>query len=137
MFTTSKNKLAQCALAIALGAGALTATPVHAGNTCKKVYLQVANQTGQLINIVDLDYWDPSFGRNGGWRSEPVRNEQIANGRVWQETRNLERVNQRQTRIRVEYRVRGKHGGWSLKKTKVESGTKLCSDRTNFMVTLR
>ena len=137
MFKNSKITFAQCALAIALGAGALAASPAYAGNSCKKVYLQVANQTGQLVNIVDLDYWDPSFGRNGGWRSEPVRNEQIANGRVWQETRNLERVNQRRTKIRVEYRVRGKLGGWSIKKIKVESGQKLCRDRTSFNVTLR
>ena len=109
-----------------------SASSAMAGNSCKNVFLEFANKTKGKINIVDVDYWDPSKGSNGGWRSEPVRNETLKKGAVWRETRNLESVNQRKTKVRFEYRIKGKLGGWSVKKYKVTTGSKVCSNRTTF-----
>ena len=112
------------------------AAPAQAGNTCKNVQLSVYNKTGETINLVDVDYWDPAFGSNGGWRSEPVKNITLVNDAVWRETRNLEKVNQRSTRLRIEWRKKGKLGGWSLKKYKTISGYKTCSERMEFSITV-
>ncbi len=120
-----------------VGALALSAAPALAGNACKNVFLQFANNTSGKINIVDVDYWDPSKGSKGGWRSEPVRNETLSRGAVWRETRNLEKVNQRTTKVRFEYRVKGKLGGWSTKKYKVSTGSKTCANRTTFSAAAR
>lgn len=134
MTITAKN-IAALGLASAAMFGA--ATPAFAGSTCKNVQLEVINETGDKINIVDIDYWDPAKGRKGGWRSEPIKNETLADDGNWRETRNLERVNKRKTRIRVEYRIPGKFGGWSLKKYSKKSSRFTCDARDTAKVTLK
>ena len=112
MKNTSTQKLISASFALftammpLLGAQA----PAEAAfrRSCKDVYLKVQNNTGEEIKVIDLDYWDPSSGRNGIWRSEPVSNEVIPNGQPWQEVRNLEKVDQMNTRIRVQYRKIGR-----------------------------
>ncbi|WP_284126373.1 hypothetical protein [Parerythrobacter aestuarii] len=112
------------------------ATPAHAANSCRNVALAFTNDTEAKINIVDVDYWDPAKGRNGGWRSEPVINETLEPGTTWRETRNLEKVNARETKIRFEYRIKGKLGGWSFKKYKVETNAAVCNSRTEFLASV-
>ncbi|MFL0355447.1 hypothetical protein ACI5KX_03120 [Erythrobacter sp. GH1-10] len=116
-------------IALAATAAFGAAAPAMAGNTCKNVAIEFTNDTGGKIKIVDIDYWDPAKGRNGGWRSIYVRNEKLSPGVTWDETRNLRRVNQRQTKLRIEYRLPGKHFGWRLKKHKVISDSFVCSRR--------
>lgn len=135
---TQISRLTRTAIAaLALTGAAIAASPALAGNTCKNVFLEFTNNSGQTVNIVDVDYWDPARGSRGGWRSEPVRNETLRNGAAWRETRNLEKVNQRQTRVRFEYRIRGKLGGWSVKKYHYTTGTQVCSERASFRASLR
>lgn len=112
------------------------ATPAHAANSCKNVALAFTNDTDAKINIVDVDYWDPAKGRNGGWRSEPVINETLDPGTTWRETRNLEKVNARNTRVRYEYRIKGKFGGWSFKKYSIETNSDVCSSRAEYSATI-
>lgn len=121
-------------LALVASAAMGTATPAMAGNTCKKVAMEFTNDFDHKINIVDVDYWDPAKGRNGGWRSIGVVNETLQPGDTWDETRNLSKVNQRETEIRFEYRKPGKLGGWSFKKYKVNSESFTCARRSNVEV---
>ncbi len=123
-------------IAAATVAGLLATSPAHAGNACRNVQLYFTNDTGANVNIVDIDYWDPAKGRNGGWRSEPVINETVADGQTWRETRNLEKVNERRTRVRFEYRIKGRFGGWSFKKYTKKTGWSVCSDRDDMGVTV-
>ena len=118
--------------ALALSTIAALSAPAFASNTCKNVFLEFANRSGGKINVVDVDYWDPAKGSSGGWRSEPVKNETIGKGGVWREVRNLEKVNQRATKVRFEYRIKGKLGGWSVKKYTKVTGTKTCATRMTF-----
>ncbi|MBV7258329.1 hypothetical protein [Erythrobacter crassostreae] len=134
MNTHTFTKTAALTLAAAAAFG--TAAPAMAANTCKNVQLEVINDTGAKINLVDIDYWDPAKGRDGGWRSEPIPNETINDGDNWRETRNLEKVNKRSTKIRVEYRIKGRFGGWSVKKYKKNSGSFTCDARDTVSVTL-
>ena len=120
-------KTAALALAAATAIGG--AAPAMAANACKNVQLAFENNTRQTINIVDVDYYDPAMGNGGGWRSEPIINEDIRPGATWRETRNLEKVNQRYTKVRFEYRKPGKFGGWSFKKYTVTTDRFLCDHR--------
>ncbi|MGK7883333.1 MAG: hypothetical protein AB4057_01755 [Crocosphaera sp.] len=102
-------------------------SPALASRHCKDVYLKVVNNTGQPVKIIDLDYYDPAYKK---WRSEPVSNEVIPNGQVWQETRRLERVNEKNIRTRVEYRIpdSSRNNGWSKDIfTKQSSSRQICS----------
>lgn len=135
MNTRTFAKAAALTLAATTAFGA--AAPAMAANTCRNVQLEVINKTGDKINIVDIDYWDPAKGRDGGWRSEPIKNETLNNNRTWRETRNLEKVNKRRTKMRVEYRIKGKLGGWSFKKYKKNSGSFTCDARDTVSVTLK
>ena len=107
-------------------------TPAQASSTCKDVYLQVINGTGKQIRVIDLDYYDPSDEK---WRSEPVPNEEIDNGKTWQETRNLEKVNKMSVKIRVEYRVAKSNGKWG-KVVKQEFPAQVCSHKTQYIMTV-
>ena len=111
-------------------------TPAHAGNACKNVQIEVINKTGGTINIVDIDYWDPAMGKKGGWRSEPIKNEELGKNKTWRETRNLEKINKRKSKLRIEYRVKGKMGGWSFKKHKKFSDGFTCDARDTVSVTI-
>jgi len=120
-------KTAALALAAATAVGG--AAPAMAANACKNVQLAFENNTSKTINIVDVDYYDPAMGKGGGWRSEPIINEDIRPGATRRETRNLEKVNQRYTRVRFEYRKPGKFGGWSFKKYTVTTDRFMCDHR--------
>lgn len=105
----------------------------------KRVHLQVNNQTGHPIKIIDLDYWDSESEK---WRSEPVANEVIENNRSWQENRNLERVNGQRVKVRVEYKTRKwnrllKRWGWKSGKKRFTSKTKTCKRKSEFVMNVR
>lgn len=122
----------------ALLLSAFTATPAFA-KACKDVYIQANNQTGAKIKIVDLDYWDAESEK---WRSEPTRNEEIKDGNVWQTTRNLERVNNQDVKIRIEYKKAKwnkllKKWTWKAKKSKFVSSAKKCTHGVDFVMTIR
>ena len=113
-----------------------TAQPSEAlfRRSCRDVYLEVENNTGDDILVIDVDYWDPS---SEIWRSEPVSNETIRDGRSWQEERNLEKVDQMRTRIRVEYLTRVGSDDWSDEVHQEESETAFCSsDDSEYIITL-
>lgn len=130
------RNITKTAASIALAATAAfgAANPAMAGNACKDVQLEFQNNRSTPIKIIDVDYWDPSKGRNGGWRSEPIRNAEIAPGDPWRDTRNLERVNHRQTKVRFEYRIKNEDDRWSWRKYSRITELKLCTTRENFEV---
>lgn len=105
--------------------------------SCKDVYLKVQNNTGNPIKVIDLDYWDQNSEK---WRSELVPNEIIPNGQPWQATRNLERINNLTTKVRVDYRTRTKNifgkESWSFKVSKAESKSETCKKGQIFQITL-
>lgn len=136
MSTFSKTVAASAiTLATILATGTFSATPAMASPHCKKVYLKVVNRTGSEIKVIDLDYYDPALRR---WRSEPVRNEVIPNGQVWQETRRLERVNAKRIRVRVDYRFPKSKGfgKWGRKQT-TNSTWAVCRKGSSYQVVLR
>ncbi len=118
---------------ISLGFGATLSQPAQAGKHCKKVYISAVNQTGAKIKIIDLDYWDPAYSK---WRSEPTRNEIIHHGNVWQETRRLEKVNAKATRVRVQYRKVASKGPfkWSVKVYNAYSTVSTCGKGSSYKV---
>ncbi len=123
-------------LAFSASTSLLLSSPALASRHCKDVYLKVINNTGNEIKVIDLDYYDPAYQK---WRSEPVPNEVIPNNQVWQETRRLENVNQKNIRIRVEYRIpdSDRMGGWSREVfTKESSPRQICSPGTIYEITL-
>ncbi|MEP3599682.1 MAG: hypothetical protein ABJN26_07210, partial [Stappiaceae bacterium] len=65
----AKIALAASALAVAGMMNVASVTPADASEHCKKVYIQVTNNTGAPIKMVDLDYRD--YGSRK-WRSEPT-----------------------------------------------------------------
>ncbi len=116
-------------------AGTLFSATAHAGAHCKNVYVSAINKTGAAIKIVDMDYYDPAYSK---WRSEPTKNQIIPAGRNWQETRRLERVNAKNTYVRIEYRkpkTKG-IGKWSKIYT-AYSARKTCHKGSNFQIILR
>jgi len=116
-------------------AGTLFSATAHAGAHCKNVYVSALNKTGAAIKIVDMDYYDPAYSK---WRSEPTKNQIIPAGRNWQETRRLERVNAKNTYVRIEYRkpkTKG-IGKWSKIYT-AYSARKTCHKGSNFQIILR
>lgn len=108
--------------------------------SCRNVHLEVRNQTGKSIKMIDLDYWDSESEK---WRSEPVRNEVIKNGHTWQENRNLEFVNNQPVKIRVEYRTLkwhkfSKKWKWAMKKSSLTmKNPKTCTKNTDYIISLR
>ncbi len=122
-------------LALSACSSFFISSPALASWHCKDVYLKVVNNTGNEIKVIDLDYYDPAYEK---WRSEPVSNEVIPNNQVWQETRRLERVNEKNIRIRVKYRVpdSDRMGGWSEVFTKESSPRQVCSPGKIYEVTV-
>lgn len=122
----------------ALLLSAFTAAPAFA-KTCKDVYVQATNQTGGNIKIIDLDYWDDESEK---WRSKPVKNEEIKKGLLWQQTFNLQRVNNQDVKIRIEYRKAKwnkllKKWKWAAKKSKAISSMKKCSRGSQYIMTIK
>ena len=140
MKNTSTQKLISASFALFTAMMPLLGAPAPAEaafrRSCKDVYLKVQNNTGEEIKVIDLDYWDPSSGRNGIWRSEPVSNEVIPDGQPWQEVRNLEKVDQMNTRIRVQYRTRTENGNWSWSVEEQSSSSALCDRNSSYTITL-
>lgn len=124
------RKIATASLAAFVTAIAL-AGPAAAGNSCKKVYLKVLNQTGAQIKVIDLDYWNPATSR---YKSEPTRNKVIPNGQPWSDVRNLEQVNARNTWIRVKFREK-QNGKWS-KVQKAQSAAAVCGQNASYQIVL-
>jgi hypothetical protein len=112
-----------------------TAAPAEAifRRSCQDVYLLVENKTGEDILVIDVDYWDPS---SEIWRSEPVSNAVIPHDLSWQRERNLEKVDQMNTRIRVEYRTPTGNGEWSETVHEEESSSSVCSRNQIYTITL-
>ena len=115
---------------------ALITSPTYAKN-CRKVHLEVHNQTGVPIKIIDVDYWDEE---SEIWRSEPIKNEVINNNRFWQESRTLEHVYNQDVKIRYEYRIQkdrlfGNGKKWSSKKRKY-SAVRQCKKYKDYSVTI-
>ena len=137
--STSNNTLKTTLLAIAtlVIVSTLGATPAFA-KACKHVHIEVKNQTGAKVKIVDLDYWDTESEK---WRSKSVRNEQINHNRTWQKRFNLGRVNGQDVKIRIEYRKQKwnrvfKKWMYSGKLYKTISAEKRCTKNAEFMMTL-
>ena len=131
---TVLKSLTLTAAAAITAAVAMTA-PAHASrNTCKKVYLSAMNNTGDIVKIIDLDYNIRGYGK----KSEPIRNQEIPNGRPWAAERNLEQASGRSVSVVVKYRTRkrGGLGKWSKVK-RASTGYKNCSDRAAYTVSLR
>ena len=128
-------KLAFTALTAVMVGGVMLAAPAHASrNTCKKVYLSAKNNTGGAVKIIDLDYQISGYGK----KSEPIRNQEIPNGRTWGTERNLEQASGRSVAIIVKYRTRKRGGFGKWSKVKRASSRYLsCRDRSSYAVLLR
>lgn len=134
----SNTKTATIAMCALLLGGVFGATPAFA-KACKNVHIEVKNETGAKIKILDLDYWDSESEK---WRSKPVKNEMINNDRIWQKNYNLGRVNGQDVRIRMKY----KKQKWSRvfkrwvstgKKIRTLSATKKCTRNSEFIMSLK
>lgn len=112
-----------------------TATPAAAAfNICKGVKLKVENKSNKTIQLFDIDYYD--YGSRK-WRSEPVRNTILEPGDTYRKTRNLEKVNRAETKIRARYRTLKSNGRWDKSKYYFyKSAKKICKTGTRFSVSI-
>ena len=112
-----------------------SASPAEAATRhCKEVTLQVINNLGEEIKIMDIDYYDVDAW--GDWRSEPISNDEVADGETWEKTRRLEKVNRQETRIRVEYKLRDSDGYWEREEHYASSDMSVCSRGSTYTVTV-
>ena len=125
MKALAKTAAAASVLAIAGVASLGAVTPAAAlFDICKKVNITVKNNTGQPIQLYDLDYRDLGSNR---WRWVNIANRVIANGGTYSVTRNLEGVNNASTFVRVQFRKLKSNGRWNLLKTWYADSTALVS----------
>ncbi|MEM8506115.1 MAG: hypothetical protein AAF716_23565 [Cyanobacteria bacterium P01_D01_bin.1] len=110
------------------------ASPAEAATRhCKKVNLEVINNSGEEIRILDIDYYD--VDALGDWRSEPIANTEVADGEIWEKTRRLESVNQENTQVVVEYQTRNLHGSWG-RRQEANSSWQVCSRGATYTMTI-
>lgn len=100
---------------------------------CRNVTMKVTNASGKEIKITDIDYYDPDA--IGDWRSEPIGSHKVDDGETWEKTRRLEKVNEQNTRIRVDYKLRDNDGDWGWTR-RVESTSEVCSHDSTYTVTV-
>jgi hypothetical protein len=130
-----KTKLTITSLILATATILTAVAPAQASrNTCKKVYMSAQNSTGGVVKVIDLDYDISGYGK----KSEPIRNQEIPNGRTWGTERNLEQASGRSVSIIVKYRTKKNKGfgKWSGVKRAV-SGYKNCRDGKQYSVVMR
>lgn len=68
---------------------------------CEDVTIEVTNIGDEPVLVYDIDYYDSAAGR---WRSEPTRNFVLAPGESTSVTRNLESVENAETRVGINFR---------------------------------
>jgi hypothetical protein len=121
--------------ALAAAAFAATATTASAWgfDICEDVTMRLNNNSGQAIEIYDLDYYD--FGQSI-WRSEPLPDRVIQNGGSFSFTRNLEDVENAQTMLRFRYRATNSQGRWESGYV-AQSNTFTCRHNRSVTVSVR
>lgn len=136
MKALAKTAAAATVLAIAGVVSLGAVTPAAAMfDICKKVHITVKNNTGQPIQLYDLDYRDLGSNR---WRSENIANRVIAHGGTYSVTRNLEGVNNASTFVRVQFRKLKSNGRWNLLKTwYADSSTSVCRKGGSYGIVFR
>jgi len=102
------------------------------GIGCKDVEVTATNKAGKDVKVIDLDYYD--FERKK-WRSKLTMDKTLKPNESWKKTRRLKAVGLDETKVRVDYRVRGNDGKWGGKK-QVESAQVVCENGSKFSVTL-
>ncbi len=136
MRLVSRSATAAAFLAMAGVATLAAVAPASAGfDICKKVSITVKNNTGQPIQLFDLDYRDLGSNR---WRSENISNKVIPNGGSHTEVRNLEGVNNASTFVRVQFRKLKSNGRWDHSKYwYADSNSATCSRGASYRIVFR
>jgi len=101
-------------------------------DSCKDVTIVVRNHTGEEVRIYDLDYHDYGVGK---WRSEPLNNFNLRNGKSKFIKRSLGAVNQARTQIRIQYKKLDSDGEYRIKAADWSSSA-VCSKGKTFEVKL-
>lgn len=135
----TRSAIAKAALLISavLTLSILAPSQAFAKN-CKKVHLQIANQTGKTIKVRDVDYWDSESEK---WRSIAVKNTQINPGLIWQDTRTLAHVYNQSVKIKVKYSTREKgkifknNNKW-VKANPFISSSQMCTDKAAYVMSI-
>lgn len=95
----------------ALAAAAFAATATSAGafgfDICEDVTVIFTNMTDEPVEIYDIDYYD--YGQSM-WRSEPISNSTVLPDAEYVMNRNLEDVEDADTRIRIQVRMLDENG---------------------------
>lgn len=121
---------AKTLIAATVATAALGAAPAFA-KSCKDVQINMDNQSGQTIKIVDIDY---QYG--GRWGSEATPNFILHDDATASRERNLERARGETTRVWVEYKMHKPRGGWG-RKVGVFSDAQTCANGAIFDVVLK
>ena len=101
---------AKAALTAATFAATATTASAWGFDICEDVTMRLHNNTGEAIEVYDLDYYD--YGQSI-WRSEPLEDRVIQDGYYFTFTRNLEDVENAQTLLRFRYRATDSQGRWT------------------------
>jgi len=98
---------AKAALAAATFAATATTASAWGFDICEDVTVIFTNMAEEPVEIYDIDYYD--FGQSM-WRSEPISNSTILPGEDYVMNRNLEDVEDANTKIRVQVRLLDDNG---------------------------
>jgi len=120
------------------GAGAEIGT-IHKSSSriwgigCKDVEIVATNKAGADVRVIDFDYYDYERKK---WRSKATKNATVKPNESWRKTHRLKAVGIDETKVRVDYKVRGSNGKWGGKKH-VDSAKIVCENGSTFSVELK
>lgn len=101
-----------------------------AGERCQQLNINIANETGAVVKITAVDYFEPQQGQ---WRNEAQIEQILTNNANWTWKRSLELVRDVTTRLRITYQTKlsGLYlDNYSAKRT-AESAPFTCTDNGN------
>jgi len=97
----------KAALTAAAFAASATAASAWGFDICEDVTVIFTNLSDEPVELYDIDYYD--YGQSM-WRSEPITNSTVLPNGTYEMNRNLEDVEDADTRIRIQVRMLDENG---------------------------
>lgn len=133
---TQKTLSFKIAVLTAISPLLISPTPASAAfrNTCKDVDITIKNETGKMVKVYDIEYYND---RTGLWKNMIFKDRALANNSTWiEKDRNLKKVRDVETKVRIQYRE-FKNGRVRWKLLEKDSSKARCSHGNKFTVTLK
>ena len=128
------NTLKTTATALMIAAGMMMGGNALAGDNCKNFDIKIDNHSGYQVKVTKVEYYDYDKTK---WRNEDLTHKILQNNVRWTWERNLEHVDNDDTKLKISYKEKygGAFGGYSSTKTAYSSKF-VCKDNGARTVTL-